>query len=82
LARPRQYDLELSEKSGLRLNVDAAAMLLYDDVVAHRQAKPGAFAGRLSREERVEYFVFDPFRDASPVIANTDFNLVLRDSSL
>jgi hypothetical protein len=45
LARPRQYDLELSEKSELCLDVDAAAVLFYDDVVAHRQAKPGTFAG-------------------------------------
>jgi hypothetical protein len=76
LARPRQYDLELSEKSGLRLDINAAAVLLYDDVVAHRQAKPGTFARGFGREERVEYFVFGTFRDAGPVIANTDFDLV------
>ena len=35
LVRPRQHDLELSEKSGLRLDIYAAAVLLYDDVVAH-----------------------------------------------
>src|SRR6202165_5415848 len=76
LARPRQYDLELGEKSGLRLDIDAAAVLFYDDVVAHRQAKPGTFAGRLSREEWVENFLLDAFRDAGPVVANADFNLV------
>ena len=76
LARPRQYDLELGEKSGLRLDINAAAMLFHDDVVAHRQAKPGAFTRRLGREERVEYFILDPFRDAGPVVANADFNLV------
>jgi hypothetical protein len=42
-ARPRQHDLELREKPGLRLDIDATAMLLYDDVVAHRQTKPGTF---------------------------------------
>ena len=36
LARPWQYDLKLGEKSGLRLDIDAAAVLFYDDVVAHR----------------------------------------------
>jgi hypothetical protein len=41
LASPRQYDLELGEKSGLRIDIDAAAMLFDDDVVAYRQAKPG-----------------------------------------
>ncbi len=76
LARPRQYDLELTEKSGLCLDINAAAVLLYDDVVAHGQAKPGTFTRGLGREERVEYFLFDLFRDAGPVIANTDFNLV------
>jgi hypothetical protein len=64
LVRPRQYDLELSEKSGLRLDIYAAAVLLYDDVVAHRQAKPGTFARGLGREKRVEYLLFDLIWDA------------------
>ena len=50
-ASPRQHDLELGEKPWLRLDVDAATMLFDDDVVAHRQAKPGTFAGGLGREE-------------------------------
>src|SRR5712671_2137181 len=29
LDRPRQHDLEFSEKSGLRLDIDAAAVLLH-----------------------------------------------------
>jgi hypothetical protein len=29
---------------GFCLDIDAAAVLLHDDVVAHRQAKPGTFA--------------------------------------
>ena len=45
-------------------DVDAATVLLYDNVVAHRQAKPGTFPGRLGSEERVEYFLFDLFRDS------------------
>src|ERR1700730_3178650 len=76
LARPRQYDLELGEKSGLCLDINAAAMLSHDDVVAHLQGKHGAFTRRLGREERVEYFILDPFRDAGPIVANTNFNLV------
>jgi len=44
LVRPRQYDLELGEKPGLCLDIDAATVLLDDYVVAHRQAKPGTFA--------------------------------------
>jgi hypothetical protein len=76
LVLSRQYDLELCENSRLRLYIDATAVLLHDDVVAHRQAKPGTFARGLSREERIEYFRFGFFRDASPIIPNTDFNLV------
>src|SRR6202790_3660726 len=76
LVRPPQYDLKLSKKPGLRLDIDAAAVLFDDDVVAHRQAKPGTFTRGLGREERVEYFVFDLVRDAGAVIANTDLALV------
>jgi len=66
LARPRQYDLELGEKSGLRLDIDAAAVLFHDDVVAHRQAKPGTFAREFGREELVEYFVRSGELSAGP----------------
>jgi hypothetical protein len=76
LARARQDDLKLCEHSGLGLDIDAAAVLFYDDVVAHRQAKHGTFARRLSREEWVENFLLDPCRDAGSVVANADFNLV------
>ena len=76
LVRPRQYDLKLGEESGLRLDIDAATMLFHDDVVTHRQAKPGTFARGFGRKEWVEYLLFDLIRDAGPVIANTDFNLV------
>jgi hypothetical protein len=81
LACARQNDPELSEKPGFRLNIDATAMLPYDDVVAHRQAKPGAFARGLGREERVEYFFFDLFGDPGPIVANTDFDPVPEVSS-
>src|SRR5690349_8745450 len=51
IAGARQADDELGELSRLAVDVDAAAVLLDDDVVAHRQPKPGAFAGRLGGEE-------------------------------
>ena len=41
LARARQYDLKLREHSGLDRDIDRATVLLHDNVVAHRQAKPG-----------------------------------------
>jgi hypothetical protein len=84
LVRPRQYDLELSEESGLRLDIDAATMLFHDDVVAHRQAKPGTFARGFGRKEWIEYLRFDLFRDTGSIVANTDFNrraTTARDSS-
>jgi hypothetical protein len=49
-------------------------VLLYDDVVAHRQAKPGAFARGLGREERVEHLFLHFSRDARAVVADADFD--------
>jgi hypothetical protein len=46
---------ELGECARFALHGDRAAMLLGDDVVADR-AEPGAFAGRLGGEERLEQF--------------------------
>jgi hypothetical protein len=70
LGSPRQYDPELSEKSGLRLDIDATAILLYDDVVAHRQAKPGTFARGFGREERIEHLFSNLGRDSGAVVSN------------
>ena len=74
LASPRQHDFELCEKSRLRLDIDATAVLLHDDVVAHRQAKPGTFTGGLGREERVEYLLLHVGGDAGAVVTNPDFD--------
>ena len=49
-------------------------MLLHDDVMAHRKAKPGSLTRRLGREERIEYLFFDLGRNAAAVVANADFN--------
>ena len=42
-------------------------MLLRDDVVGDRQAKPGALAGWLRGEERPEQFVPDVGRDPNRI---------------
>ena len=64
-----------SVNSPTRLStVDRAAVLLRDDVPADRKAEPGAFAGRLGREERLEQFVPDLGRDAGAVVAHADFD--------
>ena len=53
-----------------------AAMLFHDDVVAHRQAKPGALARRLGGEEGIEHFLLHFQRDTRAVVADPDFHLV------
>src|SRR3974390_153685 len=51
-------------------------MLFHNDVVAHREPKAGALAGRLRGEERIEHLFLPLGRDAGAVVANPDFNLV------
>ena len=49
---------------------------LRDDVVGDRQAEPGALAGRLGGEERLEQLVPDVGRNAGAVVAHADFHRV------
>src|SRR4051794_5951643 len=72
----RQRDDEFREYAGFGVNVNSAAMLFHDDVVAHRQPKPGAFAGRLGREERIEYFFLNLWWDTDAVVTDADFDVV------
>ena len=51
-------------------------MLLDDDVVAQRQAKPRSLADGLGREERIEHLVLDLGRNAGAVVADPDFHAV------
>jgi hypothetical protein len=51
-------------------------MLFHDDVVAERQAEPGAFAGRLRREERIKYFSPDRRADTGTVVTHADLHLL------
>ena len=67
--------------SELRLDIDAAAVLFHDDVVTHRQPKPGTFARWFGREERVEYFVFYFGWDTDAVVADANFDIVAEASS-
>src|SRR5215469_4511683 len=50
----RQPYRELGELADFAVNRDRAAMLQGYDLVADRQAEPGALAGRLGGEERLE----------------------------
>src|SRR6516162_4871997 len=53
----RQPHRELGEVADFAIDRDGAAVLLRYDLVADRQPKPGALAGRLGREERLEQLV-------------------------
>jgi hypothetical protein len=57
-------------------------VLLRDDVVADRQAEPGAFAGRLGGEKRLKQFVPDLGRDPAAVVAQLPLGFVLLGSAL
>src|SRR5438067_1980101 len=69
-----QADGKLGERAGFALDPDRAAMLLGDDVVADRQSEPGAFAGRLGREKRLEQAGAVFRRDANAVVVYPDLD--------
>ena len=47
-----------------------------DDVKADREPEPGALAGRLGREERLEQLFPELGRDPGAVVAHGDFDLI------
>src|SRR5690242_16117257 len=55
----RQPDGEFAVFARFAVNADAAAVLLRDDIVAHRQAEARALTRRLGGEERLEQPVLD-----------------------
>src|SRR5262249_10889975 len=72
----RQADCEFGELAGPAVDSNRAAMPLRDDVVADRQAQPGALAGRLCREEGLEEFVPELGCDAGAIVAHPDLDLL------
>ena len=76
--RPRQNDPKLGELARLRVDLNRPAMLLDDDVVTDREAKPGAFSGRLGRKERVEHLFLHLGRNAGAVVADPDLHTVAK----
>jgi hypothetical protein len=57
----RQDDNEFRELPGHRFDIDRAAVLFHDDVVAYRQAKPGTFTRWLGRKKRMNIFSLTSF---------------------
>jgi hypothetical protein len=74
--RSRQPHDELGERADAALDIDAAAMPARHDLVADREAEPGALAGRLGREERREELGADRVRYADAVVAHADLDRV------
>src|SRR5215470_17760430 len=72
----RQAYRELGEFAGFAVDLDRAAVLLRDDVVADREAQSGALAGRLGREKRLKQLVPDFGRDTGAVVAHPDLDSV------
>src|SRR6516165_4958559 len=71
---PRQPHRELGEVTDFAINRDGAAVLLRYDLVADRQPKPGALAGRLGREEGLEQLIPVLRRNASAIVAYPDLD--------
>ena len=57
MSASRQPHGELGEVADFAIDRDGAAVLLRYDLVADRQPKPGALAGRFRREEGLEQLV-------------------------
>ena len=76
LAAARQADGEFGELADPAVDRDRAAMLLGDDVIADREAQPGALAGRLRREERLEQLVAQLGANAGAVVAHRDLDRI------
>src|SRR5579863_9560162 len=71
-----QSDRELGELADAAVDLDRTTVLLGHDVIADREAEPGALAGRLGREERLEQLIPDFVRNADAVVSHRDLDRV------
>ena len=69
-----QPNRELAILAHLAVYADAAAVLLGDDVVAHRQPETSALTWRLGGEERLEQSILDVRRDPNAVVTHSDLH--------
>src|SRR6516164_3382141 len=74
MSASRQPHCELGEVTEFAIDRDGAAVLLRYDLVADRQPKPGAFAGRLGCEERLEQLLPVLRRNANAIVAHPDLD--------
>src|SRR5215471_17408110 len=74
MSASRQPYRELGEVTDFAIDRDRAAVLLRDDLVADRQPKPGALAGRLGREERLEQLVPVFRRNTDAIVTHPDLD--------
>jgi hypothetical protein len=72
----RQSNRELREIADPAVDLDTAAVLLGDDVVADRKPEAGPLAGRLGRKEGLEQLVFDLGWNAGAIVSDAEFNCV------
>src|SRR5689334_16906660 len=74
----RQGNNEFGKFIHLAVHLDRPAMLLRNDVVADRQAKPGTLACGLSGEKRLEKFVAYVVWNACSIVAYKHLHAVRR----
>src|SRR6516164_8981480 len=67
---------KLGEVADFAVDRDGAAVLLRYDLVADRQPKPGALAGRFGREERLEQLVPVFRRNTDAIVAHPDLDVL------
>src|ERR1700675_2267779 len=70
----RQSHRELGEVTDFAIERDGTTVLLRYDLVADRQSKPGALAGRLGREERLEQLVPVFRRNTDAIVTHPDLD--------
>ena len=81
MSRTWQAYCEFGIGARLRYHFDAAAMLLYNDIVADRESEASSLAGWLCRKERIEHFSLDVVRDPGPIVTDADFNALAQVAS-
>src|SRR6516164_6513344 len=74
MSASRQPHCELGEVTDFAIDRDGAAVLLRYHLVADRQSKPGALAGRLGREERLEQLVPVFRRNTDAIVTHPDLD--------